>query len=494
MATPQTSAKTRLSSDGVLPPHTLPPNILPPNILPTNVLPPNILPTIAAQALHRIQERTILPNEALMRLVSMGSLSNTVIAPAETQVDELCALCLAEEQENKHESRVQTVAAFIIPSLVLAKAAIFARESLKNLSTQQSLYTAQNHTIPALLTALLSTRPETELLKAVFPRTIDTVPLLRLFVYIMRSGMIGRHSLGTLPKRLVLDWLAARSDEEIYHASLETSGVAGHLPTLTDIIRMVHPKPETASRRALYGFLLGRFYDEADLPVIVRATELDASQPKAAVSESKPIPTLHGKVHVFVDVSRSLHSEYAPSVRFLDLAAEIISTLKQANPSVECAAFAQNVIPLRIETETSTSEIATMLTAFDGKETSCHAALRYVNEHALSPDMVILLSDNESWRTLNAPTNIAFMREWEQFRHRKPDARLLCYDLQPDTFPVQHSTPQTERADILRLGGYSPDIFQTIAQFSHGAFTPEHWQNALQSLRIDAYKFSVMQN
>lgn len=441
------------------------------------------------------------PNEALMRLVSMGSLSNTILVPAETQVDELCALCLAEEQQSKHSSGVQATTQYVIPSLILAKAALFARELLKESGGQETVQPAQHQLVPALLTALLSTRAETELFKAVFPRTIDTVLLLRLFVYIMRSGIIGRHSLGTLPKRLVLDWLAVRSDEEIYRASLKTSGAAEHLPSITDIIRMVHPKPETASRRALYGFLLKRQYNEADVPEIVRETAIEASTftplPTATLPNTTYLPVLRGTVQIFVDVSRSLQSEYAPSVRFLDLAAEIIAALKQAHPTIECAAFAQNVVPLHFSSEASAAEIAAMLTPFDGKETSCHAALRYLNQHTLSPDMVIFLSDNESWRTLTAPTGVAFMREWEQFRHRKPDARLLCYDFQPDVVSPHHSTSTIERAekaDILRLGGYSPDAFRIITQFSHGAFTPEHWQNTLQSLRIDAYKFSVMQN
>src|SRR5690606_29593970 len=44
----------------------------------------------------------------------------------------------------------------------------------------------------------------------------------------------------------------------------------GHAnPSLADVIKMVHPSPETPSRTALYGYLLGRNYDADALPEIV---------------------------------------------------------------------------------------------------------------------------------------------------------------------------------------------------------------------------------
>jgi 60 kDa SS-A/Ro ribonucleoprotein len=47
----------------------------------------------------------------------------------------------------------------------------------------------------------------------------------------------------------------------------------GNDPSLADVLKMVHPKPATASRRALYGYLLGRPYDVAALPECVKAYE-----------------------------------------------------------------------------------------------------------------------------------------------------------------------------------------------------------------------------
>lgn len=44
----------------------------------------------------------------------------------------------------------------------------------------------------------------------------------------------------------------------------------GNDPSLADVIRMVHPKPETASRAAFYAGLIGRPADTAALPPLVQ--------------------------------------------------------------------------------------------------------------------------------------------------------------------------------------------------------------------------------
>jgi len=79
----------------------------------------------------------------------------------------------------------------------------------------------------------------------IFDRVIDDGRMLRNFVQIMRSGAVGRKSLGTLPKRLVQQWLERRTDEaDFFRASV------GNDPSLADVLRMVHPKPASASRAA----------------------------------------------------------------------------------------------------------------------------------------------------------------------------------------------------------------------------------------------------
>lgn len=91
--------------------------------------------------------------------------------------------------------------------------------------------------------------------------------MLRTFVQIKRSGAVERKSLGSRSKRLVREWLAARSDEAVFRASV------GSAPSLADIVKMVHPKAATTSRDALYGWPIGRHVARECLPRLVRAFE-----------------------------------------------------------------------------------------------------------------------------------------------------------------------------------------------------------------------------
>src|SRR4029434_9008596 len=79
--------------------------------------------------------------------------------------------------------------------------------------------------MPALLCAVLS-RQAPALLERVFPRVIDNGRMLRTFVQIVRSGVVGRKSLGSLPKRLVRGWLAGASGEA------RRGGAGGRAPAL----------------------------------------------------------------------------------------------------------------------------------------------------------------------------------------------------------------------------------------------------------------------
>jgi 60 kDa SS-A/Ro ribonucleoprotein len=176
------------------------------------------------------------PRHALAQLAATGCFNGTYYVSAQDQLDRVIAL------------------AGQVDSAFLAKAAVYAREQ------------GRMKDMPAALCAVLATL-DGEALERVFPRVIDTPKMLRNFVQIVRSGVAGRKSLGSRPKRLVRAWLDRRTDVEIFEASV------GNDPSLADVIRMVHPRPKTESRRALYAYLIGKPHRAEHLPEVVRAYE-----------------------------------------------------------------------------------------------------------------------------------------------------------------------------------------------------------------------------
>jgi 60 kDa SS-A/Ro ribonucleoprotein len=105
--------------------------------------------------------------------------------------------------------------------------------------------------MPALLCAVLSIKSP-GLMCEIFDRVIDNAKMLQNFVQMIRSGAVGRTSLGSAPKRMVRNWLDTRSDEQVFRSAV------GQDPSLADIVKMLHPKPKTPARAALYAYLIGR--------------------------------------------------------------------------------------------------------------------------------------------------------------------------------------------------------------------------------------------
>jgi 60 kDa SS-A/Ro ribonucleoprotein len=174
---------------------------------------------------------------ALAHYAATGCLSSTFYASAELQLETV--LALAES----------------VPAEFVARTAVWARSRgfMKDL--------------PALLVAYLTVR-EPIVAERIFSRVIDDTKMLRNFVQIVRSGAIGRRSLASFPKRLVKRWLAAKTPEQLFRGSI------GDRPSLGDVIKMAHPRPDDASRAALYAYLSGRSFDVDALPENARAFEL----------------------------------------------------------------------------------------------------------------------------------------------------------------------------------------------------------------------------
>ncbi|MFY1051230.1 vWA domain-containing protein [Ectopseudomonas khazarica] len=174
------------------------------------------------------------PKHKLAQLAVTGCLNQTFYADAETQLAEV--LTLVAELDARY----------------VAKAALYARKK------------GHMKDMPALLLAALAAQ-RSSLVPALFEQVVDNGKMLRTFVQILRSGVTGRKSLGSQPKRLVQNWLNAASERQLLQAAI------GNQPSLADVVKMVHPKPSEAWREAFFAWLIGKPADAAALPPLTRA-------------------------------------------------------------------------------------------------------------------------------------------------------------------------------------------------------------------------------
>lgn len=126
-----------------------------------------------------------------------------------------------------------------VEPVFVAKLAIYARTN------------AMMKDMPSALLAHLAS-VDVELMKKVFDRVVDNGKMIRNFVQLIRSGEFGRKSLGNAPKKAIQRWIENRKDQSLFNDSV------GNSPSMSDVIRMVHPHPSSKEKAALYGYICGK--------------------------------------------------------------------------------------------------------------------------------------------------------------------------------------------------------------------------------------------
>lgn len=469
------------------------------------------------------------PEAKLAQLAATGTLADGFYSGAEAQLADVLAAAQAVSPE------------------FVAKAAVYARTS------------GAMKDMPALLAAYL-TVVAPDLAVPVFRRVIDNGRMLRSFVQIMRSGQVGRSSLGTRPKRLVKEWLEQASMPRLMAAATGTS------PSLADVVKMVHPAPAGSTRRAFYGWLIGKPYDVAALPPEIAAFEAWKREPKGELPEVpfewltafplsgeqwavlasrmgwqalrmnlntlarngafsvkgvteavaarladaetiarvRPlpyqlmvalgqagdgvplavqaalesaletslalVPALEGRIVVCPDVSGSMGSPVtgyrkgaSSKVRCIDVAALVAAAVLRRNREARVIPFEQQVVALDLDPHASVAVNAAKLAGIGGGGTNVSAPLALLNRERAKIDMVVIVSDNESWVDPSRRGATATMAEWSKLKARNKDAKLICIDIQP-----YGTTQAKDGKDIMNVGGFTDAVFDAMARFAKG--------------------------
>ena len=485
------------------------------------------------------------PKHRLAQLAATGCLNNTFYAQAQDQLD--AVLALARE----------------VDPLFVAKTAVYARRA------------GHMKDMPALLAATLAVR-DVSLLAKVFGRVVDNGKMLRNFVQMLRSGAVGRKSLGTRPKKLVQQWLLEATEAHLLNAAV------GNTPSLADVVKMVHPKPAEAWRAAWFAWLIDRPYALEALPPVTQAFERfkrDRTQDvpdvpfqmltalelntqawaqiaqrgswqmvrqnlntfarhgvfalpglaeavaaklrdplavakarvlpyqlmaawkaagadvphvvKEALQDAMElalanVPQFEGRVVVCPDVSGSMSSPVTghrgsatTTVRCIDVAALVAAGVLRRNAVARVLPFETKVVSLQLNPRDSVMTNAAKLAAVGGGGTSCSAPLALLNREKAHADLVVLVSDNESWADPARGRGTATMQEWAAFKKRNPKARMVCIDIQPYA-----TTQAQERDDVLNIGGFSDEVFKLLAVYAAGGLGADHWVGVIEETSV----------
>ena len=203
------------------------------------------------------------------------------------------------------------------------------------------------------------------------------------------------------------------------------------------------------------------------------------------------VPEIRGKVYVFPDISGSMHSSVTgfrkgatSAVRCIDVAALVAAAILRKNPTAEVISFSDAIVKAELNPRDSVMTNAQKLASLPSGGTNCSAPLVSLNDKQASGDVLIYVSDNESWiDTLVhgrfGGSGTETMKQWNRFKSRNTDAKLVCIDIQP----YAH-TQAKERADILNVGGFSDQVFTLISEFAGGTLDAEHWVGVIEKVEI----------
>jgi 60 kDa SS-A/Ro ribonucleoprotein len=502
----------------------------------------------------------------LAQLAATGCFGNTFYATADAQLEKV--LKLAEG----------------CSSDFIARTAVYARKQ------------AFMKDMPALLCAVLAARKD-PLLNLAFPLVMDNARMLRNFVQIIRSGVTGRKSLGSAPRRLVRQWLTGRKFDRLFRDSV------GQDPSISDVIKMVHPKPTTKMQAGLFQYLIGKlvraqgeppsellpelvldyetykaYGKERDLPVpdvpfqmltslalgtkewteiakhapwqmtrmnlntfkrhkvfesptmvmlvanrlknpeLVRRArcfpyqlfmayyavkdvphDISEALQDALDASLENVPSTAGQIYVFPDVSGSMGSAVTgvrkgstSKVTCRMVAGLVASAILRANPKTVIIPFDQSAHECRFNPRDSVMTNSAILGKWQGGATNLAAPLDLLNAKGATGDLVVYVSDNQSWvdsngvyagyrhpslQGLNQPTGT--MRAWEHFKRKSPNAKMVCIDINPYA-----STQAKERDDIFNVGGFSDSVFRFLDAVAQGQASKGFWVDVIKQTEL----------
>ena len=254
-------------------------------------------------------------------------------------------------------------------------------------------------------------------------------------------------------------------------------------------IKMVAEKlrDETAIARARvlpYQLLTAYQATSNQMPSEIREALQDAME--TAVQN---VPAIQGKVVVCPDVSGSMHSSVTgyrgsatSKTRCIDIAALVSAAMLRTNPQARVIPFEQITVNVQLNPRDSIMTNAEKLANIGGGGTACSAPLAMLNREKADVDLVVIVSDNESWADRGQwGGKTSLMKEWDILKQRCPEAKLVCLDIQP------YTTAQAQnRCDILNIGGFSDQVFTLIGSFAEQGMGADFWVEEIEKTELAA--------
>lgn len=203
------------------------------------------------------------------------------------------------------------------------------------------------------------------------------------------------------------------------------------------------------------------------------------------------VPEIQGRIAVCVDNSGSMNapvtgrSSRTTKVTCRMCAGLVAATFFRRNPQTDVYAFTTDSALLRLNPRDSLPTLSAQISNHMDGGTACSAPLAHMNRDKRDYDLVVFLSDNQSWcdsgsalwPSYQIPTT---MVEWVKFLKRNPKSRMVRVDLAP------YSTTQVpeSRKEILNVGGFSDNVWEVVDAFLKGSMDDgKYWSRKVEEFK-----------
>ncbi len=186
--------------------------------------------------------------EALAQLSITGCVGDTFYVSADKQTEQSLELCkkIAEEKDGLE---------------FIAKLAIYSRQK------------GYMKDMPSFLLSFLSIQKDKSFYIKAFKQTVDNSKIIQNHIQMIRSGFFGVKSMPNEMRRMIKSWIKSCSPEKLFRNDIGS-------PSMGDIIKMVHPKPNNKAEEAIYSYLINKSVDGKrhkasgdDLPELIKHYE-----------------------------------------------------------------------------------------------------------------------------------------------------------------------------------------------------------------------------
>jgi 60 kDa SS-A/Ro ribonucleoprotein len=152
--------------------------------------------------------------------------------------------------------------------------------------------------------------------------------------------------------------------------------------------------------------------------------------------------------------------------RCVDVAGLVAASVSRSNDDTRVIFFDTSAHWYEPKASATIAQVANDIARRGGGGTNCESALQLIlNDRGYVPDLVIMVSDNESWMGYQSYHRSTGMNQcWKQILQRNKNSQLVLIDLTPNT------TTQvgTNTDNVLNVGGFGDDVWSVVSGFVQG--------------------------